>query len=225
MLNRDDVDIGDHLRQFKANTSSLPPQLKGVAIGNDDIIRNAHNSFRKPELLTVVDKFAKGTDDVYHFVCYVPFNGRLYELDGLQKGPIDHGECDLSSWIQKAIPVIQNRIAVYEQSEVGFNLMAVVKNLKSTYLEQLSHLLQRKESTDASGDKMDIDDSIDIEIRELGEKIQYEEQKFENWRKENIRRRHNYVPFLFNLLKVLAEKDQLLPLVEKAKKKASEKKK
>jgi len=38
-------------------------------------------------------RVAKEDDDVFHFVAYVPHAGRLYELDGLRRGPIDHGVC------------------------------------------------------------------------------------------------------------------------------------
>ena len=31
--------------------------------------------------------------DAFHFVSYVPINGRLFELDGLKPYPIDHGMC------------------------------------------------------------------------------------------------------------------------------------
>mmetsp|Transcript_323 Transcript_323/g.1118 ORF Transcript_323/g.1118 Transcript_323/m.1118 type:complete len:141 (-) Transcript_323:153-575(-) len=49
--------------------------------------------------------------------------------------------------------------------------------------------------------------------------IENEQQRVGQWKIENIRRRHNYAPFIVNFLKVLAERGELGPLVEQAKKK------
>ena len=54
------------------------------------------------------------------------------------------------------------------------------------------------------------------ELENLRNKLAMEEEKFKSWREENIRRRHNYVPFIMNLLQGLGEKGHLTPLLQAA---------
>ena len=50
-------------------------------------------------------------EDTFHFVGYVPIDGRLYELDGLKEGPIDLGAIPSeTNWIDVVRPIINKRI-------------------------------------------------------------------------------------------------------------------
>ena len=48
--------------------------------------------------------------DSFHFIAYIPHEGRLYEMDGLQESPICHGAIDGTDWLQKAQTVLNQRI-------------------------------------------------------------------------------------------------------------------
>ncbi len=112
MNKQDQIDIGPELLNLAQFSYGLSAKDKGHAIGNSDKIRVAHNSFTRqdPFFMEEDSKAASDDDDVFHFISFVPFNGQLYELDGLQPGPISFGPCNAEDWLGKAREQIQARI-------------------------------------------------------------------------------------------------------------------
>jgi len=49
-MNRDDIDLGPLLSNFKEFTKDVPPEVKGMAIGSSAEIRDIHNQFARFEL-------------------------------------------------------------------------------------------------------------------------------------------------------------------------------
>ncbi len=186
LLNNPSIKLGETLSNFRDFTQHFPSDLKGEAISNSDVIRDVHNSFARADPFQSDEtKVATEDDDVFHFVAYVPVDGKLYELDGLQPAPICHGDCPMDQWIDSGNlipvyllcvsinpwsavkPIIQERIAGYASSEIRFNLMGVIKSRLSVYQEQLSQA--QDEET----------------IQELQQLIEIETKKRDRWITEN----------------------------------------
>jgi len=215
-----DVELGDTLSNFKEFAQDMDPGLRGLSLSNSDIIREVHNSFARQQMFEFDEKVAKKDDDVFHFVSYLPIDGRLYELDGLKNGPIDLGAIPADKdWIDIVRPVIEKRMQKYSADEIHFNLMAVVSDRKRVFTKRLQELSSLVESSGMESS------DVQAEISKLKFLILEEERKEQRYKIENIRRRHNYLPFIMELLKILAEDRQLLPLIEKAKHSAAKKKK
>lgn len=72
---------------------------------------------------------------MFHFVSYLHFKNNIYEIDGLQDGPILISEnVKHEDWLDIVKPSIQNRIMLYAQNELKFNLMALVPNRQKKVL-------------------------------------------------------------------------------------------
>ncbi|KAK9469653.1 ubiquitin carboxyl-terminal hydrolase [Lipomyces arxii] len=175
LLNRSELELGPTLTGFKRFVSEFDPDLRGDTISNSQVIRETHNSFSRPTPFideTKPQREATDDDDLYHFIAYVPVNGKLYELDGLQPHAISHGQCTDEQFPELVIDVLQRRIARYPEGEVRFNLLAVCKDRREVFRDM--------------GDY---------------ESVEREEFKRAEWRRENILRRENFVGLIYNVLK------------------------
>lgn len=203
----DDVELGSTLKEFKEFTASFPPALKGVAISSSEPIKKSHNAFGRTDAFLNDGKYVSRhnqSDEVYHFVAYIPHtDGKVYELDGLQPGPIvvgKHAEDDKkgdatksTKWLSVAREAIQKRM---EGDAIKFNLMAVTKDKRLGLKEKIE-----ANPTDGS----------------LIHHLNMEEEKRKQWTLENQRRRHNFVPLCVSILKELARAKQLPKLMDEAK--------
>lgn len=89
--------------------------------------------------------------------------------------------------------------------------MAVISDKKMQYLKQIAAM---QKQTDDGG--MDTD-AQQAEVSRLNMLIDAEEKKTRQYQIENIRRKHNYLPLIVEILKLLAKDGKLVPLYEKAK--------
>ncbi|KAK3297064.1 ubiquitin carboxyl-terminal hydrolase [Chaetomium fimeti] len=169
------IDIGPTLTDFREFTMALPPEYRGEALSNSELIRDAHNSFARSSPFADETQRQAGDEgeDAFHFVAYTPVGGTLYELDGLQRAPISHGACDgPGGFPARVMEVLQRRVARYDAAEIRFNLLAMVRDRRAR-------------------------------AREIGDRdmLAREERRRRDWQFENALRRHNFVGFAGEVLK------------------------
>ena len=230
--NTDKLDIGPTLTELKTFTDGMDPATRGLAISNSEKIRTEHNKFSHPEPFVFAKKIAKDGDDVFHFVAYLHFKNSIYEIDGLQKGPIlIEDNVKNEEWIKKVKPSILNRINLYAQSEIKFNLLALVPDKLEKAKKFDQDLNKRKKyvqglidgSLKPSNDDKDLEEynkmskeqlenslkDFDDLISNNMQTIKDEEYRVKKYKEENERRKFNYIPFIYELLKTMAEKGEL----------------
>jgi len=99
-------------------------------------------------------------EEAYHFIGYVPFRGKVWELDGLKSGPVEVGELPTSpspsgsdtaahrNWMDVVRPVLRMKMRQHgggddETGSIRFNLLAIVEDKFRTLSDKLE-LLKRE---------------------------------------------------------------------------------
>ena len=236
--NEDKLDIGDTLKELKSFSKEMDPATRGLAISNSEKIRVEHNKFSHPEPFIFTKTKAHDGDDVFHFVAYIHFKNNIYEIDGLQNGPIlIKDNVKNEDWIKEVKPSILNRINLYAQSEIKFNLLALVpdrlekaKNIDADLKKRRDYVKSLIDKTGNASNDKDLEEYNKMTPEQLQNSlkdfenviknnemtIKDEEFKVKKFREENERRQYNYIPFIFELMKTLAEKGKLDDMYKEA---------
>lgn len=117
-MNARDIDLGPQLSAFKEATQTLDTHHRGHSIMTNSFIRSTHNAFtRRIDQLNADLSLENDTQDAaqskarrgakrkkkaavvygFHFIAYVPCDGHVWELDGLQGSPLKLGRCTTAS--------------------------------------------------------------------------------------------------------------------------------
>ncbi|KAI1135455.1 cysteine proteinase [Hypoxylon sp. FL0543] len=160
IMNAQGSGLGPQLQEFKNSTMGLPPPHRGHILDGNDFIRSVHNSVarridliaedlaldnkheesmkkRKSQKKSSRSSRKKANREMnYHYIAYVPVNGQVWELDGLQTKPLSLGPIS-NSWIDTASTAIQTRMM--RNSEFSsYSLLAICQSPLYTLAEELA---------------------------------------------------------------------------------------
>lgn len=222
--------LGAEMADFKDFVKHLDPPLSGLAIHNAAFIRDAHLSVARRPPSPAADGLGpppprpgEVDEDVYHYITWVPIrtpSGTLavYELDALQDTPLYIGEVAASptakvppiEWVTVVADRLRGYVQVNAEAEIKYRTLAVVDHRIMREVAALEHLRARveEEGVTRPGDE--------AEETRLMNVLTAEDERLSRWTAESARRRHDYMPFLVETLKLLASKGELTALIDAA---------
>ena len=119
---QDKLTLSGFFEEFVKKTKDMTPDERAKAIEEDDTLEVEHQEI-------AVDQAASSNahiEDVdLHFIAFVEVDGHLYELDGRQKHPINHGPTSEATLLEDAVTKIKAEFMDKNPNEIRFNMVAL----------------------------------------------------------------------------------------------------
>lgn len=140
------LELGPHLDHFREFTKDFTPALRGDALANFDFVKQIHNSFtRKMDRLNgdlhmknqlddsgKTGRKRKAVDDTedaaHHFIAFMPIDGVLWKMDGLEWQPRSLGKVRSDDWLDQVKASIESRMSRYSDDEIDFAILGIVQD-------------------------------------------------------------------------------------------------
>jgi len=163
--NHVDIDLGQILNDFRAETMNMTPKDRGIALDRFDHVRDVHNSFatefdkmtvdlRLKQDVAAAEKKKKAAmakrprkklkeedelgddDNGFHFVAYVPAGGSVWMMDGMERLPRKLGALsEGDSWIAMVLPALQAQWQTAAANALEFSLLSLTTTTDASSLE------------------------------------------------------------------------------------------
>lgn len=95
LLNSIELEEGSILKNFLDTAKNLTPEERGKLLENDTSIASVHREFAVEGQTE-----ASGDHDRHHYTVLVNHENELYELDGAQSFPLNHGPTTDETFLQ-----------------------------------------------------------------------------------------------------------------------------
>ena len=131
---------------------------------NGDLQLKNEAMAKKQRLKRLSDNDQDDSEAGFHFIAFVPVGGRVWKLDGLERQPQCLGNLAVGSsvdsglrfsgmfqggdWVSHAKPVIEARMAEYEEGQIEFGVLSLVKDPLLSLVPTLAEIV--KVSAEAS---------------------------------------------------------------------------
>ncbi|KAG5191197.1 putative ubiquitin carboxyl-terminal hydrolase [Tribonema minus] len=109
------------LSRFLARTRGQTPDAIATVLAEDTELEETHGAAAAEGQSAAP---ALDEDVTTHFVCFVEVGGRLYELDGRKRSPIDHGATTPAALLRDAARVVRAFMA-RDPEELRFTIVAL----------------------------------------------------------------------------------------------------
>lgn len=128
----------------------------------------------------------------------------FHRIDGLKSGPVLLGSYATKQECNELVKrSIETRCAQYAENELNFTLLRIVDDIQKTIREKLNELEQYQQQL-ASVSSEDVDPELVMKCCDLRDRydsyLKTQSNLKEKYKLENIRRKHNYIPFIMDLL-------------------------